>query len=154
MFFQFLSTIKVNLVAKIMQSACLWVIFHVKHKKLPFLIYHLFLILVNSKMPTIVGDVTGIQQSHHPLNIPHLVKKIKGFPLNVKEFQNTATYQKRQGGVPSTPPPPWICAYARETKHDLFVIKLHNKERATQSNLSTTFTLGSEESGRYGEVSV
>ena len=37
MFFQLLSTIKVNLVAKIMQSAYLCVIFHVKHKKLPFL---------------------------------------------------------------------------------------------------------------------
>ena len=106
MFFRFLSTIKVTLVAKIMQSACLWVIFHVKHKKLPFLtVLTLFLILVNSKMPTIVGDVTGLQQSHHPLNIPHLVKKIKGFPLNVKEFQNTATYQNLRGGVPSTPPP-------------------------------------------------
>ena len=37
MFFQFLSTIKVNLVAKIMHSAFLCVIFHVKHKQLPFL---------------------------------------------------------------------------------------------------------------------
>ena len=37
MFFQLLSTIKVNLVAKIMQSAYLCVIFHVKHKKLLFL---------------------------------------------------------------------------------------------------------------------
>ena len=35
--FQLLSTIKVNLVAKIMQSAYLCVIFHVKHKKLLFL---------------------------------------------------------------------------------------------------------------------
>ena len=34
MFFQFLSTIKVNLVAKIMQSAYLCVIFHVTHKKI------------------------------------------------------------------------------------------------------------------------
>ena len=33
MFFQLLSTIKVNLIAKIMQSAYLCVIFHVKHKK-------------------------------------------------------------------------------------------------------------------------
>ena len=33
MFFQLLSTIKVNLMAKIMQSAYLCVIFHVKHKK-------------------------------------------------------------------------------------------------------------------------
>ena len=37
MYFQLFSTIKVNLVAKIMQSAYLCVIFHVKHKKIPFL---------------------------------------------------------------------------------------------------------------------
>ena len=37
-------------------------------------------------MATIVGDVTGLQQRHHPQNIPHLVKKIKGFPLEVKSF--------------------------------------------------------------------
>ena len=37
MFSQLFSTIKVNLVAKIMQSAYLCVIFHVKHKKTPFL---------------------------------------------------------------------------------------------------------------------
>ena len=34
MFFQLLSTIKVNLVAKIMNSAYLCVIFHVKHKNI------------------------------------------------------------------------------------------------------------------------
>ena len=33
-------------------------------------------------------------------------QKLPGFPLEVKWFQNTATYQKLQGGVPSTPPPP------------------------------------------------
>ena len=38
MFFQLLSTIKVNLVAKIMQSVYLCVIFLVKHIKLPFLV--------------------------------------------------------------------------------------------------------------------
>ena len=36
MFFQLNSTIKVNKVAKIMQSAYLCVIFHVEHKKLTF----------------------------------------------------------------------------------------------------------------------
>jgi len=36
-------------------------------------------------MATIVGDVLGLQQRHHPKNIPHLVKKVKGFPLKVKE---------------------------------------------------------------------
>ena len=56
-----------------------------------------------AKMATIVGDVTGLQQRYHQQNIPHLVKKIKGFPIKVKSFQNTATYQKLRGGVPSTP---------------------------------------------------
>ena len=37
MFFQLVSTVKVNLAAKIMQSVYLCVIFYVKHKKLPFL---------------------------------------------------------------------------------------------------------------------
>ena len=37
MFFQLPSTMKVNLVAKIMQSAYLCVIVHVKHKKLPLI---------------------------------------------------------------------------------------------------------------------
>ena len=57
-------------------------------------------------MVTIGGDVTGLQQHHHPYNIPHLVEKIKGFPLTAKSFGNTATYQKLLGRVPSTPPPP------------------------------------------------
>ena len=37
MFFQLLSTTKVNLVAKIMQGVYLCVIFHVKHKNYHFL---------------------------------------------------------------------------------------------------------------------
>ena len=28
-------------------------------------------------MATILGDVTGLQQLHHPQNIPHIVEKIK-----------------------------------------------------------------------------
>ena len=43
-------------------------------------------------MATIVGDVTGLQ-------ISHIVKKIKGFPLRVKPFQNAATYKKLRGGL-------------------------------------------------------
>ena len=57
-------------------------------------------------MATIVGVVLGLQQRHHPKNILHLVKKIKGFPLKVKSFRNSATCQKLQGGLPSHPPPP------------------------------------------------
>ena len=79
-------------------------------------------------MATIVGDVLGLQQRHHPKNIPHLIKKIKGFPLKVKSFRNSATRQKLQGGLPSPLPPPppwttmgvWICVYVRE----LIAIKL------------------------------
>ena len=70
-FFQLLSTITTNRAAKIMQSAYLCVIYHVKHKKS----HHFsrfkpdFQFLVKSKMAaamaTIVGDVTGLQQRHH-----------------------------------------------------------------------------------------
>ena len=46
LFFQLLSTIKVNLVAKILRSTYLCVIFHVNHKTLPFLaVLSWFLIL-------------------------------------------------------------------------------------------------------------
>ena len=54
-----------------------------------------------AKMATMFGDVTDPQQRHHPKNIPHVVEKIKGFPLKAIWFQNNATYQKPKG-VPST----------------------------------------------------
>ena len=62
-------------------------------------------------MATIVGDVTDLQQRHHPLNIPHFFEKINGFPLKAKSFGNTATYQKLQEGIPLTPPPPTSSLY-------------------------------------------
>ena len=111
---------KVNLVVKIMQSAYLCVTVHVKHKKLPFLaVLTWFLIL--GKIQDGGNDGDHCRWRHRPpaapapTNIPYLVKKIKGFSLKVKSFQNTATYQKHRGGVPSTPSPPcttvgvWIC---------------------------------------------
>ena len=53
-----------------------------------------------AKIATIVGDVTGPQQRHHPQNIPHLVEKIKGFPLKVKSYRKTAkTKEERYFGV-------------------------------------------------------
>ena len=53
------------------------------------------------------GDVTDLQQRHHPQNILHLVEKMKGFSLKAKSFRNTATCQKPKGGEggPSTPTP-------------------------------------------------
>ena len=59
-------------------------------------------------MATIVGDVTGQQQRQHPLNIPHLVKTIKGFPVKVKLFQNTATIKNSGEGFHPTPTPPTL----------------------------------------------
>ena len=51
-----------------------------------------FYFLVKSKMATIVGDVTGFQQSHHP-KIYLVVENIKGFILKAKAFRNTTTHQ-------------------------------------------------------------
>ena len=48
-----------------MENVYLCVIFHVKHKKTPFLAGS-FQFFVKSKMAAIVGDVTGLQQRHHP----------------------------------------------------------------------------------------
>ena len=83
-----------------------------------------------SKKATMFGDVTDLQQRHHPWNIRHLVEKIKGFPLKAKSFRNTATYQKTQGGgeggVHQRPPPACttlgigVCVYVR-TKFVLLV---------------------------------
>ena len=55
-------------------------------------------------MAFIVGDVTGLQQRHHT-NFPHLLEKIKGFPLKAKSFRNSATYQKllRRGSINPLP---------------------------------------------------
>ena len=59
-------------------------------------------------MATIVGDVTGLQQRYHPLNIPHLVEKIKGFPLKAKSRFEILQHIKNSGEgfhQPAPPPP-------------------------------------------------
>ena len=61
----------------------IYVLFHTSSKKKSpsIAILTWFLILgkskLEAKMATIVGDVTGLQQLHHPQNIPHIVEKIK-----------------------------------------------------------------------------
>ena len=87
--FQLLSTIKVNLVAKIMQSAYLCIIFHVKHKKLPFL-------AVLTWFP-ILGK---IQDVHHCW---WLVKKIKLRPSTKGKIVSKYCSISK---TPSPPPPP------------------------------------------------
>ena len=70
-------------------------------------------------MATIVGDVTGLQQRHHPQNIPHLVKKIKGFPLEVNRFEILQHIKNSGEGfhspllLPCTTVGVWICVYVR-----------------------------------------
>ena len=49
-------------------------------------------------MATTFGDITDLQQPHHPQNIPRLVEKIKGLPLKAN-LKNA-----RGRGGPSTPP--------------------------------------------------
>ena len=126
MFFKLFSAIKVNLVAQIMQSAYLCVIFHVKLKTLRFLaVLAWFLTLGKIQDGGQDGDHCWWRHTPPAASPPvkytwHLVKKFKGFPLKVKSFRNTATYQKLRGGVLSTTPSPpctmvgvWICVYVR-----------------------------------------
>ena len=127
MFFQLISTTTVNFVAKIMQRAYWCVIFHAKHKKLPFLIV-LTWFLILGKMQDCGQDGDHCWWRHRPPAAPppiKYIKKIKSFPLKVKSFRNSGTYQKLRRGVSSTthlPPPPltpctkvgvWICVYVR-----------------------------------------
>ena len=82
-----------------------------------------------AKMATMFGDVTDLHRRHHPLNIPHLVEKTKGFPLKAKSFRNTATYPKLWGGVPpSTTVGVWICVYVqglmKSLQRDFAVVKI------------------------------
>ena len=70
-FFQLLSTIKVNPVDKMKRSTYLGIILHVKQKAFPSLgVFTCFLILgkskMGAKMATMFGDVTDLQQRHHP----------------------------------------------------------------------------------------
>ena len=93
-----------------MQSTYLWVILHVKRKKLLILtIFTCFLIL--DKIQDGGQDDDHVWWRQGPLAapppvkyIPHHVKKIKGFPLKAKLFWNSATYQKLKGGSISPSP--------------------------------------------------
>ena len=112
MFFQLLSTIKVNLVAKILQSVSLCVIFHVKHKKLPFLAvltWH-FQFLVKSKMAakmtTIAGDAGLNCSTTHKIYLI-LLRRSKAFHQRQNRFKILQHIKNSGEGLhPSTPPVP------------------------------------------------
>ena len=110
MFFQLFSTTKVNPVAKIMQSAYLCVIFHVKQKKSPFLAnLTRFLILGKIQQGRQNGDHCWLR--HRPPAAPPPIK----YTSSCRENQRLSTEGKivskycnisKSLGVPSTPPPP------------------------------------------------
>ena len=56
-------------------------------------------------MATIFGDVTGLQQRHHPKNIPYIVEKIESFPLKANRFE-ILQHTKNSGEGFLQPPPP------------------------------------------------
>ena len=99
MFFPTFSTIKVNLVDEIMQSAYLYVIIHVK--PLPFLPVSTWFLILGK-----IQDGHHCWWRHRPPAVPQLtilVKKIKGFSVKAKSLRNTATYQKLWGGAVADP---------------------------------------------------
>ena len=89
MVFQLLLIIKVNLVAKIMQSAYVCSIFHVKHKKLSFLVVLTwFLILGKIQDGEHCLWRRRPQQRHHPKAIYLiLLRRSKAFHLRENRFK-------------------------------------------------------------------
>ena len=89
-----------QLLDKIIQSAYLCVILKIGHKKsiLAAFTWNLANSWLNPRWrprwwPCLVTLRASRSATTHKI-IPHLVEKIKGFPLKAKSFWNTATYQK------------------------------------------------------------
>ena len=73
-----------------------------------------------AEMAAIVGDVTGLQQRHHPLNIPPLVEKIKGFPLKANQhIKNAGERSSINSPPPSTTVGVWLCVCVRGLKDQI-----------------------------------
>ena len=82
-----------------MQNNYLRIILHGKRKKLLILtVFTWFLVLDK------IQDGDHVWWRHRspaappPINISHLVEKIKGFPVKAKSFRNIATFQKLKVG--------------------------------------------------------
>ena len=110
MFFQLFTTIKVNLVAKITQSAYLCVIFHVKQKKSPFLVVLPWFLNLGE-----IQDGDHCWWRHRPPAAPPLIK----YSFSCREDQRLSTegkivseysnIPKPLGGFQLLPPPPTPC---------------------------------------------
>ena len=78
-----------------MQNTYLFAIFHLKHKKSPFLaVLTWFLIRGKIQNATMDGDVTGPSAAPPHMKYSSICREGKGFPLKEKSFRITATYQK------------------------------------------------------------
>ena len=125
-FFKLLSTIKVNIVAKTIQSAYLCVIFHVKHKKLLFLAV-LTWFLIFGKIEDGGQDGDHCLRRHRPPAAPPPIK----YTSSCREDQMLSTKGKivsKYCNISKTPGrgfihPPlsqgrvWICMYVRGLSH-------------------------------------
>ena len=110
MFFQLFSTIKVNLVAKVIQSAYLCVTFHPKHKKAPFLAVLTWFLILGK-----IQDGNQCWWRHRPPAAPPPIKyasscreKSKALHWRWIRFEILKHIKNSRGGGgrggPSTPP--------------------------------------------------
>ena len=140
-----------RLVDELVQSNPLCVILHVKRKKVLILpVFTWFLII--DKIQDGHQDGDHVWWRHRPpaapppMNIAHLVEKVKGFPLKAKSFRNIATYQKPKGGGGSIDPPPpcttvgvWLCVYARGLKQLRWLVKTRHVHQIVPKWLKLTW---------------
>ena len=127
MFFQLFSTIKVNLVAKVMQSAYLCVTFHPKHKKSPFLaVLTWFLILGKIQDGGQDGDYCWWR--HRPPAAPLPIKYIsscredqrlftKGGKKHIKNSSGGGGVREGLSTPSCTTVGVWICIYVQGLNH-------------------------------------
>ena len=141
MFFStfFFSTIKikVDLLDKMKQSTYLCVIYMSRTRKKfifsPFLLDFYFLVKskMGAKMTTMFGDVTGLQQRHHPWVYIILSRRSKAFHWKQNRFeilQHIKNLMDSRGSInPSPLEPRW--------EYDFFMyIQGHKKRSAPQRN--------------------
>ena len=84
------------------------------------------------KMTIMNDDVTGLLQRHHPLNIPRLVKKMKGFPWKAKPFQILQHIKNSRGGFINTNYPPPLCKGGNMTLSVRERVKVLKKKKKTK----------------------
>ena len=107
MFFQLFSTIKRNLVAKVMQSAYLCVTFHPKHKKWPFLAVLTWFLILGK-----IQDGNQCWWRHRPPAAPPPIKyasscrgKSKALHWRYNRFEILQHIKKSRGGSIDFPSP-------------------------------------------------